>query len=51
VGDWLRDLLSWLNTQDIPTDDEVRAALTRWVPEYGSRAAGVEQAAPRVSYG
>jgi len=50
VADWLRDLLAWLDTPDIPTDDQVRAALRRWVPEYVGRAEG-EQARPRVSYG
>ena len=50
TGDWLRDVLAWVNSQDAPADDEVRAALGRWVPEYGSRAMG-EQASTRVSYG
>ena len=50
IGDWLRDLVHWLNTQDSPTDDEVRAELARRVPEYSTRA--VEQPPPsRVSYG
>jgi FlaA1/EpsC-like NDP-sugar epimerase len=50
IGDWLRDVVHWLNTQDLPTDDEVRAELARRVPEYSTRA--VEQPPPsRVSYG
>jgi FlaA1/EpsC-like NDP-sugar epimerase len=50
IGDWLRDLVHWLNTQDSPTDDEVRAELARRVPEYSTRA--VEEPPPsRVSYG
>jgi FlaA1/EpsC-like NDP-sugar epimerase len=50
TGDWLRDIVLWLSIQDSPTDDEVRAELARWVPEYSTRA--VEEPAPsRVSYG
>jgi FlaA1/EpsC-like NDP-sugar epimerase len=50
MSDWLRDVLAWLDTEGSPTDDEVRAALARWVPEYGTQT--VEKPAPsRVSYG
>jgi FlaA1/EpsC-like NDP-sugar epimerase len=50
MGDWLRDVLVWLNTEGSPADDEVRAALARWVPEYSTRAAE-KPAHSRVTYG
>ena len=50
IGDWLRDVVLWLNTQHSPTDDEVRAELARRVPEYHTRAAE-QPARSRMSYG
>jgi FlaA1/EpsC-like NDP-sugar epimerase len=34
---WLEGLLSWLNTDRIPTESEVRRDLKRWVPEFQSQ--------------
>jgi FlaA1/EpsC-like NDP-sugar epimerase len=44
---WLDDLLKWLS-ESVQSDDEVRRALTQWVPEYrtdgaGAAASGVQQ--------
>jgi FlaA1/EpsC-like NDP-sugar epimerase len=50
IGDWLRDVVLWLNTQHSLTDDEVRAELARRVPEYHTRAAE-QPARSRMSYG
>ncbi len=50
MGDWLRDVVLWLKTEDSPADNEVRAELARRVPEYNMRAAE-EPASARVSYG
>jgi len=33
-GAWLADLSQWLARNDLPADDEVKAELARWVPEY-----------------
>ena len=34
---WLEGLLSWLHTDRIPTESEVRRDLKRWVPEFQSQ--------------
>jgi hypothetical protein len=39
-SDWLQRLVQWLLRPATPSDDEVRADLSRWVPEY--RTAGRE---------
>jgi FlaA1/EpsC-like NDP-sugar epimerase len=36
-GGWLDALIAWLQQTAAPEDREVRSALARWVPEYGSR--------------
>src|SRR5262245_10974633 len=36
-GGWLDALVAWLRQTASPEDREVRAALARWVPEYGSK--------------
>jgi FlaA1/EpsC-like NDP-sugar epimerase len=33
-GAWLAELSRWLARNDLPADNEVRADLARWVPEY-----------------
>jgi FlaA1/EpsC-like NDP-sugar epimerase len=35
-GAWLADLSQWLARNDLPADDEVKAELARWVPEYSA---------------
>jgi FlaA1/EpsC-like NDP-sugar epimerase len=35
-GVWLADLSQWLARNDLPADDEVKAELARWVPEYSA---------------
>lgn len=32
--EWLEGVLSWLTQRSIPSDDEIRRDLRRWVPEY-----------------
>ncbi len=32
--EWLDDVLSWLTQRTIPSDDQIRRDLRRWVPEY-----------------
>ena len=34
---WLADLLTWLRTHPVLSDDRVRHELIRWVPEYSSQ--------------
>jgi FlaA1/EpsC-like NDP-sugar epimerase len=36
-GGWLDALIAWLQQTGAPEDREVRSALARWVPEYGSK--------------
>ena len=31
---WLKDLLAWVNADDMPSDAEVKDALRKWLPEY-----------------
>jgi FlaA1/EpsC-like NDP-sugar epimerase len=38
AGGWLPRLLDWLNRPAVPSDDDVRAELPQWVPEYTARA-------------
>ncbi|WP_172198449.1 nucleoside-diphosphate sugar epimerase/dehydratase [Niveibacterium sp. COAC-50] len=33
-SEWLDDVLSWLTQRTIPSDDQIRRDLRRWVPEY-----------------
>ncbi len=44
---WLDDLLKWLS-ESVQSDDEVRRALTQWVPEYRPDGAGAAAPAPAV---
>src|SRR5690606_34240814 len=34
---WMADLLTWLRTHPVLSDDQVRQQLIRWVPEYSSQ--------------
>lgn len=36
-GQWLTELSRWLATNDFPEEDEVKAQLARWLPEYLQR--------------
>jgi FlaA1/EpsC-like NDP-sugar epimerase len=40
ADDWLDALIAWLQQTGSPEDREVRTALVRWVPEYGSERPG-----------
>jgi FlaA1/EpsC-like NDP-sugar epimerase len=40
ADDWLDTLIVWLQQAGSPEDREVRSALVRWVPEYGSERTG-----------
>ncbi|QYD67841.1 polysaccharide biosynthesis protein [Paraburkholderia edwinii] len=42
-GDLVDELLPWLQQRRVPTDDEVRRDLRRWVPEYQPATAPVVQ--------
>ena len=40
ANDWLDALVVWLQQTGSPEDRDVRSALVRWVPEYGSERSG-----------
>jgi hypothetical protein len=42
----LDDLLPWLMQRRVPTDDEVRRDLRRWVPEYQPASPSTLQSVP-----
>jgi FlaA1/EpsC-like NDP-sugar epimerase len=47
-GGWLEDMLSWLQSERIPSEAEVRRDLKRWVPEFHSQVRPKLKAVPRV---
>jgi FlaA1/EpsC-like NDP-sugar epimerase len=40
AGQWLTDLIFWLEREGPLSDDEVKRELRRWVPEYGPKSDG-----------
>ena len=49
ADDWLGGLIAWLQQTGSPEDREVRSALARWVPEYGSDRTGQDVRAPATA--
>jgi FlaA1/EpsC-like NDP-sugar epimerase len=47
-SDWLMDVLDWMTQRSIPSDDEVRRDLRRWVPEYEPARRPGLSVAPRL---
>jgi FlaA1/EpsC-like NDP-sugar epimerase len=45
---WLEDMLSWLQSERIPSEAEVRRDLKRWVPEFHSQVRPKLKAVPRA---
>ena len=40
---WLAQLVTWLNEKPVLSDTEVKQELTKWVPEYSSKASSHEE--------